>query len=56
MSWQRFRNGVCRITGHWFFDVDVLVFRIKTNALNRDMSATLVCRCCGGKFVHKDAV
>ena len=50
-----FRSLICRMTGHWFSDGDVLVFQIKTNAINRDMTATITCRCCRAEFVHKDS-
>ena len=49
------REWICHLTGHWFSDGDMLVFQIKTNALNRDMTATITCRCCRAVFVHKDA-
>lgn len=52
---KRFRQWICSITGHWFTNTDVLIFTIKTNARNNDMTATLTCKCCGEKFVHKDA-
>jgi hypothetical protein len=49
------RVSICSKTGHWFSNMDVLIFSIKTNELNRDMTATIRCRCCGETFVHKDA-
>jgi hypothetical protein len=46
---------ICGVIGHSFREMDVAIFEIKTNALNRDMTATLKCRVCGNVFVHKDA-
>lgn len=52
---KRIRQWICSWTGHWFTRMDILVFNIKTNERNRDMTAQLKCRCCGETFVHEDA-
>lgn len=53
---KRLRAWICSKTGHWFSTRELLVFGIKTNERNRDMTATILCRCCGRVFVHEDAV
>ncbi len=50
-----FRAWICSKTGHWFNRIETTIFLIKTNDLNRDMTAKIRCRCCGETFVHKDA-
>lgn len=52
---SKFREWICSVTGHWFHDVDVIIFKIKTNELNRDMTAKITCFCCKDVFIHKDA-
>lgn len=47
---------ICGVIGHSFRASDVFMFEIKTNAVNRDMTATIKCRVCGKVFVHKDAI
>ena len=49
------RKLLCKMFGHFFDDISVIVFQIKTNELNGDMSATLTCKCCKQMFVHKDS-
>jgi hypothetical protein len=52
---KRFRRWICSVFGHFFSEVDVLVFKIKTNELNNDMNAIIKCRCCGEEFAHKNS-
>lgn len=54
--WQRFKEWFCRIYGHSFSDVSMLIFKLKTNELNNDMRATLTCRRCKQVFVHKKSL
>lgn len=49
------RQFICRWTGHWFSEIDKIVFEIKTNPLNNDMTATITCNCCKQVFVHKNS-
>ncbi len=54
---KKIRYFICsEVLGHSFSDTDKLVFKIKTNDLNNDMSATLKCKVCGEYFCHKDSV
>jgi hypothetical protein len=50
-----FRHWICKKFGHSFRPIDLIIFNIKTNEINRDMNATITCRCCKEEFVHKDA-
>jgi len=52
---MRFKKWKCIKFGHSFKPIDVIIFGIKTNAINQDMSAKIKCRCCGEEFVHKYA-
>ncbi len=52
---QKLRKLLCKWFGHSFSNVQALIFEIKTNAINNDMTATLKCRRCGKVFVHKDS-
>jgi hypothetical protein len=49
---KKFCLWKCRTFGHSFRDIDVIIFKIKTNELNNDMSAILTCWCCGKEFIH----
>jgi hypothetical protein len=50
-----FRHWICKRFGHSFRQIEAIIFEIKTNERNRDMNATITCRCCKEIFVHKDA-
>ncbi len=52
---KNFRVCICKLTGHWFDPTEALIWKIKTNELNGDMTARIRCRCCGDTFVHKDS-
>jgi hypothetical protein len=47
-----FRHWICKKFGHFFSSVDIIIFEIKTDGRNNDMSATITCRCCKEIFVH----
>lgn len=52
---KKFWTWKCNKLGHSFREIDILLFRIKTNALNNDMLATIKCKHCKQEFIHKDA-
>lgn len=52
---QRFNNWLCSKIGHSFSDIEIIIFKIKTNEINNDMKATIKCNRCKQVFVHKDS-
>jgi len=44
------QKWICKLFGHSFSSFDLLVFEIKTNAINNGLGATIKCWVCGRVF------